>query len=50
MAIRIGKDNIRLDCQVSNEKLNQYYKKLGYKYVGTVKEGNYVGNKREKNI
>jgi RimJ/RimL family protein N-acetyltransferase len=49
-AINNGKDKIRLDCQASNKKLNEYYQRLGFKYAGTVKEGSYLGNKLEKKL
>lgn len=41
---------IRLDCQIDNIRLNEYYEDLGYKIVGTCNEGKYKGNKREKKI
>lgn len=50
VAIEKGKEKIRLDCQTSNRKLNKYYNELGFEYVGSVHEGSYVGNKREKKL
>lgn len=50
MAVQNGKDSIRLDCQASNAKLNEFYNWLGFEFVGIVQEGNYLGNKREKTI
>lgn len=50
MAIKKGKDRIRLDCQASNHKLNEYYYRLGFESVGNVQVGSYVGNKREKRL
>lgn len=50
MAIKHGKNKIRLDCQASNHKLNEYYSGLGFEYVGMVQEGNYTGIKREKKL
>ena len=48
MALRKGKERIRLDCQDTNIKLNDFYSKLGYEYVESFREGRYTGNKREK--
>ncbi|WP_246938820.1 GNAT family N-acetyltransferase [Bacillus pinisoli] len=48
LASRNGKDRLRLDCQSTNTKLNHYYYRLGFKYVGNVQVGNYYGTKREK--
>jgi len=50
IAIKHGKNKIRLDCQASNHKLNEYYIGLGFEYVGMVQEGNYTGIKREKKL
>jgi GNAT superfamily N-acetyltransferase len=50
LALKNGKNKIRLDCQASNQKLNEYYEELGYKFVGTVQDGHYIGNKREKEL
>ena len=50
IAIKHGKNKIRLDCQASNHKLNEYYSELGFEYVGMVEEGNYTGIKREKKL
>lgn len=50
IAIKHGKNKIRLDCQDSNHKLNKYYYGLGFEYVGMVQEGNYTGIKREKKL
>lgn len=50
IAIENGKSKIRLDCQDSNHKLNEYYNKLGFQYVGNIQDGNYTGNKREKKL
>lgn len=50
IAIEHSKNKIRLDCQASNHKLNEYYSELGFEYVGTIQEGHYTGNKREKNL
>lgn len=41
---------LRFDCQASNIKLNEYYERLGFGYVGIIKDGLYVGNKHEKII
>jgi ribosomal protein S18 acetylase RimI-like enzyme len=48
IANKQGKDSIRLDCQATNSKINNFYNEIGYKYVENFKEGTYVGNKREK--
>ena len=48
IAIKQGKDRIRLDCQATNSKINNFYSELGYKYIENFQEGTYVGNKREK--
>jgi hypothetical protein len=50
LSINNGKNKMRLDCQFSNHKLNQYYNEHGFQFVGTIQEGNYIGNKREKRI
>lgn len=50
IAIKHGKNKIRLDCQNSNHKLNEYYSRLGFEYVEMVQEGNYTGIKREKKL
>ncbi|MBR6547961.1 MAG: GNAT family N-acetyltransferase [Clostridia bacterium] len=43
-----GGDRLRLDCQTVNEALNQYYFRLGYRYVGQCIDGAYEGNLMEK--
>jgi len=50
IAIERGVNMIRLDCQASNDKLNNYYYNLGFHLVGTVQDGDYIGNKREKKL
>lgn len=50
IAIKNDKNKIRLDCQASNYKLNEYYAKLGFEYIGSVQDDNYTGNKREKKL
>ena len=50
IAIKHGKNKIRLDCQASNHKLNEYYSGLGFEYVEMVQDGNYTGIKREKKL
>lgn len=50
MAYDNGLDGIRLDCQASNIKLNEFYERLGYIYVGDVQEGSYFGHRREKKL
>lgn len=44
------KDYVKLDCAVDNQKLNQWYEMLGYKYVGTITDGEYKGGLREKRL
>ena len=50
MAVNNHKNRIRLDCQAKNQKLNEYYQKLGFQYVEKIQDGNYIGNKREKRM
>lgn len=45
-----GIHTLRLDCQIDNEVLNNYYERLGYKIVGTCILDDYEGNKREKKL
>lgn len=45
-----GKVAIRLDCQKGNDRLNDFYAQLGYQYVAPMKEDNYEGIKREKQL
>lgn len=39
---------LRLDCATANAKLNAYYEARGFRYVGSVVDGPYTGNQREK--
>lgn len=48
LAIGKGISRLRLDCQIDNKELNDYYQRIGYQKVGTCSEGNYLGCKREK--
>lgn len=50
IAIEHGKRKLRLDCQTANIKLNQYYENLGFLYIEEVRDGLYIGNKREKSL
>ncbi len=50
LAIKSGKEYIRLDCSIENLFLNQYYETRGYKMVGHCQEGLYLGNRREKKL
>lgn len=45
-----GKEEIRLDCQKGNERLNAFYQSLGYEAVGPMVEDDYEGIKREKQL
>ena len=45
-----GREVVRLDCQLGNDKLNAFYEKLGYQYAGPMVEGEYEGIKREKKL
>lgn len=46
-----SKKTLRLDCNINNNKLNDYYEKKGFKTVGICDESpEYVGYKREKII
>lgn len=45
-----GKQFVRLDCAVDNIFLNNYYESLGYNFVGTCRDGVYIGNLREKKL
>ena len=44
------KQLVRLDCAIDNEKLNQWYERQGYRYVGTMVEDEYRGCLREKEL
>ena len=48
--LAMGGNVLRLDCQTVNEALNQYYKRLGYNYVGQCIDGAYEGNLMEKQL
>jgi len=50
IAIEHGKSKIRLDCQAVNIKLNRYYENLGFLFIEEVRDGLYIGNKREKSL
>lgn len=50
IALANSVDAVRLDCQASNIKLNEYYERLGYIFVGDVQEGSYIGKRREKKL
>lgn len=45
-----GKDRIRLDCVAGNEKLNEFYLKCGYTYLGKAPNGMGEYSKFEKVI
>ena len=50
LAVRCGKQFVRLDCAVDNVFLNRYYESFGYKLSGTCIDGVYAGNRREKRL
>jgi len=50
IALQEGKYAVRLDCDVNNVFLNNYYDSLGYKIVGSCQDGAYIGNRREKSL
>lgn len=50
LALSQNKNFVRLDCAISNEKLNQWYEILGYKHVGITVDGEYQGCLREKRL
>ncbi len=45
-----GKQSVRLDCAVGNERLNRYYEQRGYLPRGWVTAGSYHGIRREKRL
>ena len=45
-----GASVLRLDCEQSNRKLNQYYERHGYLAVGTLIDGPFTGTRREKRL
>ena len=50
MALKNGKQCIRLECAADNGRLNSYYERQGFVLVGQCVEGCYQGNKREKKL
>ena len=48
IAKQSGKSRLRLDAQRGNEALNAYYERLGFRFVDSLREGAYEGNRREK--
>ena len=50
LAVKNHKACLRLDCAVSNEKLNRYYEQKGFLLAGQCVDGNYSGNRREKKL
>lgn len=50
LARKDGKKALRLDCSVSNPKLNDYYERQGFAEIGPFEEGVYHGIKRERKI
>lgn len=49
-ALADGAQYLRLDCSRSNTALNEYYRTKGYNLRGTLRRGEYLGNKWEKNL
>ena len=43
-----GMDAVRLDAKKGEEALGKFYDGLGYEVVGECREGDYVGERREK--
>ena len=50
LAVKNRKVCLRLDCAVSNRKLNCYYERKGFLLAGQCVDGNYSGNRREKKL
>ena len=50
LAIQKGKHFLRLDCAVDNAFLNDYYASMGFVLAGICKDGDYIGNRREKTL
>ncbi|MGN0975124.1 MAG: GNAT family N-acetyltransferase [Gemmiger sp.] len=50
LARRRGSTCLRLDCAANNRKLNDYYARRGYRAVGRVIEGDFIGTRREKTL
>ena len=50
LSVQEGKESIRLDCQLGNDRLNAFYESMGYLYTGPMVEGSYEGIKREKTL
>lgn len=48
LSVQEGRECIRLDCQLGNDRLNAFYEDLGYVYAGPMVEDDYEGIKREK--
>lgn len=45
-----GKTTARLDCMADNERLNQYYRDSGYRFVGRKDHGHWSANLYEKEL
>ena len=50
LALQKKKVCVRLDVIISNDKLNSCYNDMGYYLIGTIVEGEYHGNLREKTL
>ena len=50
LALQKMKVCVRLDVIISNDKLNSWYDDMGYYLIGTIVEGEYHGNLREKTL
>lgn len=48
LAVRHGKQFVRLDCAEDNAFLNHYYEAMGYLPAGVCQDGRYRGIRREK--
>ena len=48
MALRLGKQELRLDASLGNESLQNFYRSLGFTASGTCQEGGYTGVRLRK--
>ena len=50
LAMKQGRQALRLDCAADNVFLNRYYESMGFMPAGYCEEGAYRGIRREKKI
>ena len=50
LAEREGREYLRLDCDVDNVFLNEYYEGMGYEKDGVCVDGPYTGSRRTKKL